>query len=68
MKTERWWISSHKFNWFKGLFVNSCKSKEDANWEELIYFDSQEDANDFLDKFKEFIIDNYPRAKKDGWF
>ena len=64
---KRWWISTSKFNWFKGLFINSNSSK-DGNWDELIYFDSEDDATQFYAKLLGFILKEYPRAEKESWY
>ena len=65
--TKRWWIANSTFNWFNGIHANSG-TKKSGNWDGLIYFESEEEAKDFEKKLKNFIRDNYPRAKEEGWY
>lgn len=66
-KTKRWWIACSTFNWFDGIHINSGLS-EYGNWNGLIYFESEKEAKDFEKRLKNFIYENYPRAKNEGWY
>lgn len=48
--------------YFKELKVGLCDFK-DANLTSYIYFEREDEAEEFLKNLKKFIIGNYPRAK-----
>lgn len=65
-----YWISMSPGSHFKNLKLKSGNA-EVQNMSECIYFDydtEKQDAEDFLDKMKQFIMANYPRAKSEKWW
>lgn len=48
--------------YFKELKVGLCDFK-DANLTSYIYFEREDEAEEFLKNLKKIIIGNYPRAK-----
>lgn len=57
---------------FKTLEVKSDLFKEEdthnEKWDNNIYFDNEEDANEFLKKLQFLIQTEYPRANSEKWY
>ncbi|MDE6537638.1 MAG: hypothetical protein K2M13_06340 [Muribaculaceae bacterium] len=74
METKKpyWWITMSNNAHFRtlevkyGLFEESETHNE--KWANSIYFDNEEDAMAMLEKMKELIKSEYPRAKSNKWF
>ena len=47
-------------------WINDDADKD--NMTNNIYFKSEKEAVDFLEKMQKFIVDNYPRAKEENRF
>ena len=41
---------------------------DNEKWQSCVFFESEEEAKEFEDKLKKFILTEYPRAKEQGWF
>lgn len=67
MKKKYCWIGTSVYNHLKELKVISGEAVL-KDMEDLIYFDNENDAMDFLKKMQEFIVNNYQRAKDNGWY
>lgn len=67
MKKKYWWIGTSVYNHLKELKVIPGEAVL-KDMEDLIYFDNENDAMDFLKKMREFIVNNYQRAKDNGWY
>ena len=71
-KKTYWWISMSTNGHFKTLFVNEQPAtKEEIDneyWQNCIFFESKEEAEEFIKKMKTFIKDEYPRAKSQKWY
>lgn len=73
MKEKRyWWVTMHNNAHFKTLEVKSDLFKEEdthnEKWDNNIYFDNEEDANEFLKKLQFLIQTEYPRANSEKWY
>lgn len=67
MKEKFWWITTSDKGHMKTLsWINDDADKD--NMTNNIYFKSEKEAVDFLEKMQKFIVDNYPRAKEENWF
>ncbi|MDE6792655.1 MAG: hypothetical protein K2J48_06200 [Muribaculaceae bacterium] len=71
-KKPYWWISMSANGHFKNLFVNSRETDEEEvnneKWQNCIFFESKEEAEEFIEKMKTFIKEEYPRAKSQKWY
>lgn len=56
------------YNHFSDLDCKLNTAANEDNVAECIYFMSQEPAKDLLIKIQQFILDNYPRAKRGNWY
>lgn len=66
MKKKYWWIGVTNSNHMGQLKVISYDS-ELKDLEDFIYFDTQEDADIFLQELKNFIKIKYPGASRFNW-
>lgn len=67
MKRKLWWISCSIFNWFNKISLKS-KEKDVDFGDGVLYFESEKEAEVFVEKLKIFILENYPRARQERWF
>ena len=61
-----YWIGSSDDNHLNALKVISGKAEE-SQMASCIYFESEKEANEFLEKLVRFITDNYTRPKVKSW-
>lgn len=64
-----YWIGCSTSNHANQLAVITNKRPvEEKDLLDFIYFDSEDDANNFYDKLLRFIQEEYPRAKQHKWY
>ncbi|MBD5236536.1 MAG: hypothetical protein HDS62_03225 [Bacteroidales bacterium] len=71
-KKPYWWITMKVNGHFNTLFVKeqpATKEEIDSeNWQNCIFFETKEEAEEFIKKMKAFIEEEYPRAKSQKWY
>ena len=70
MYKKFYYIGTSHFNHLSELKIIPIDQKKvlEDNLKDFIYFSSETEAKDFLNKMRNFILINYPRAQKEIWY